>query len=105
MGRFSGMVGYAMEPVETSPDVFKEEYQEHKMTGSVLKTYSNTIEGDTRYDDITLANQISLVGGEFAFKNYSRIRYIQYLGQKWKVTSVDVQRPRLVVTLGGPWNE
>lgn len=105
MSKFSGMVGYVSGQTEVSTDVWEETYEEHLMRGDVVRNSKQQIQGDTRYDDVQLSNELSLVGGAFAYKNFSNIRYVWYLGQKWKVTNVEVARPRINVTLGGVWPE
>lgn len=105
MSKFSGAVGYVSGRVETSTDVWEETYEEHMMRGDIIQNRKQYIQGDSRYDDGQLPNQLSIVGGTFAFKNYTNIRYVIYMGKKWKVTSVELQQPRLILTLGGVWPE
>ena len=105
MAKISCLVGYASGQKETKPDVFEETYEEHRMKGDLIKLYKQAAAGDLRIDDASLDNRFSLVGGSFAFANFSKIKYVEYLGQKWKVTGVEVERPRLILTVGGVWNE
>lgn len=104
MSKVACLVGYATGQEETDTDVFKETYEEHQMRGDIVKLYKSEVAGDQRYDEMQLNNQFSLVGGQFAFANFSKIRYVIYLGQKWKVTGVEVRVPRLILSVGGVWN-
>ena len=55
-------------------------------------------------DDISIANEISVVADPFACQNFHRMRYIEFMGAKWKVSNVEVQYPRLILTIGGVYN-
>ena len=52
-------------------------------------------------DDVDILVKISVIYDQFAIENLGRIRYVKYLGQDWKVTSVEPEYPRLIMTLGG----
>lgn len=55
-------------------------------------------------DNINVANEISIVADPFANENFHSMRYVEFMGAKWKVTSVEVQYPRLILTMGGVYN-
>ena len=55
-------------------------------------------------DDINIGNQISIMADEFALLNFHGIRYAKFMGSKWKVTDIEFQGPRLLMTLGGVYN-
>lgn len=55
-------------------------------------------------DNLTVSNRISIVADAFAEENFYSIRYAQFHGKLWKVANVEVERPRLVLTLGGVYN-
>ena len=33
------------------------------------------------------------------------MRYVEFMGAKWKISSVEVQYPRLILTVGGVYND
>lgn len=105
MARFSGMVGYSIGQVENVPGVYENGFEEHKMSGDILERSLSRIEADQRNDNLTTGNQISVVGDEFSFSNFSNIVYVVMGGVKWKVTQVQVKMPRLLLSLGGVFNE
>lgn len=61
-------------------------------------------QGQSINDNITLNNSISIIADAYAYENFFAIQYVKVMGTAWKVTSVEVQRPRLILTLGGVWN-
>lgn len=105
MARFYGPVGYSMGQKETEPGVYANSIEEHNMTGDVVERSISRISGDTVNDDLELGNLISVVGDAYSFSNFSNIVYVVIDGTKWKVTKVDVKTPRLILSLGGVFNE
>lgn len=103
MAKWFGKIGYA-ETIETKPGVWD---------GIVEREYYGDLIRDTRRlqsssdqvnDNVTINNQISIVSDPYAVHNFHKIRYAELFGTKWKVTSVDVEFPRLVLTLGEVYN-
>lgn len=104
MAKFFGTIGYASTS-ETSPGVWTESITTRRYAGDVLKNTSRTRDGENLNDNLTLDNRLSILADPFAFKNFQQIRYVEWMGALWKVTSVEVQRPRLLLTIGGVYNE
>lgn len=103
MARFYGKVGYMMTK-ETKPGVWTEVEEEYNYYGDVLDNRHKWVPTDKLNDDVTVSNRISIMADSFAWDHFSHIRYVWWMGVKWKVTSISVERPRLVLELGGEWN-
>lgn len=103
MAKFFGPVGYSV-PTETSPGVWKNVIVPHEHYGDILQNHMRPQGTSNVNDDVKISNQISVVVDPFAMSNFHNIKYVLYMGTKWEVTSVDVQYPRLVLTLGGVYN-
>jgi hypothetical protein len=103
MAKFYGPVGYA-ETKETSPGVWTESVTERDYSGDVIKLSRRWQAGDNLNDNLTVDNQISILADPFAYQNFHMMRYIKWMGASWKITKVDVQRPRLFLTIGGVYN-
>ena len=56
------------------------------------------------YGDITCNNVISIIADPYAVAHFSQIKCVELVGTRWTVTSVEVQSPRLILTLGGVYN-
>ena len=103
--KFYGKVGYAPQQVETSPGVFEEMIVEHTYRGDIIRN-TRRLESDNKVnDDITSNNSISIMADAYAYDHFYDMRYVEWQGSKWKVTNVEVQRPRLLLTLGGIYHE
>ena len=105
MAKWYGKVGYAVN-AETEPGIWEEQiiteipyYGDVKSDRFKRQQSSNQVN-----DNIVISNVISIVADPFAYQNCSNIAYAEYLGTKWKVTDVDPQFPRLLLTLGGVYN-
>lgn len=103
MAKFYGEIGYA-ETSETSPGVWTEGITERKYSGDVLRNSKRWQAGENLNDDLTVNNEISIIADPFANQNFQSMRYIKWMGAYWKITKVDVQRPRLILTIGGVYN-
>lgn len=103
MAKYSGLVGYDTQE-ETVPGVWSPVVSPKKMKGEIIRQTSSSQNGDKVNNDITLNHRVSLIGDAYAFGNYYNIKWIEIDGMKWTVSSVEVQRPRLVLSLGGLWN-
>lgn len=103
MAKFSGMIGYA-DTRETSLGVIEEVFERKHAYGDILKNNRKLESGDYLHDDLALNNQISIVADPYASSHFFSIRYVEWMGVKWKVTNVEVQLPRLILTIGGVFN-
>ena len=104
MARYHGYVGYAID-VEAYPGVWEEQISEHEYFGDVLKNRINMQQGSVVNAKITISNSISIIADPFAFEHVYAMRYVIYLGKKWSIVNVSIERPRLILTLGGLYNE
>lgn len=109
--RYCDKVGYrrTYEVLDENGDgtgVWKEEITVRTYKGDVVKNASRNSNGESINDNRLLSNSISIIGNPYALTNFTSIIWIEHLGVKWKVSSVDVTNyPRMVFSLGGVWNE
>ncbi len=101
--KWSGKIGFA-QTVETAPSVYTEKITERSYFGEVLEFARRMEDGGQVNGDITLGNQLSILGDPFVQTNLYAMRYATFMGQRWKVTGVKVLHPRMILTLGGIWN-
>lgn len=104
MAKFYGAIGYA-ETVETKPGVWMDEITERKYSGDVLREARGWAPtSDSANDDLTINNQISIVADPFAYQNCHLMKYVVFMGTKWKIKNAEVKYPRLVLNIGGVYN-
>lgn len=104
MAKFCGVIGYAMTN-ETEPGIYEEQIIENEYYGDVIRNTRRLKEAAKVNDDINISNQISIIADPFANHNFYAMRYIVFMGVKWKIVEVEVQHPRLILTIGGLYNE
>lgn len=100
MAKYHGMIGFA-EQTETSPGVWTEDITEHEYSGDLLRFNRRTQGSGKVNDDMTINNQISIIADAYLNENLYAIRYVTFMGGKWKIESVDGEYPRMIFTLGG----
>lgn len=103
MAKFYGAIGY-VEFAETVPGVYDEVVTERNYYGDILSNNRRLESSGQVNDNITISNRISIIADPFAYEKFHAMRYAIYLGTKWKITNVEVQYPRLILTLGGVYN-
>lgn len=104
MAKFYGLVGFA-ETIKMAPGVYKEKIIEYPYYGDLTRNTRQLQSSETLNDDINVANEISIVADPFARENFSNMRYVVFMGAKWKVSKVEVGYPRLILTIGGLYRE
>lgn len=102
MAKFCGMIGYADNTKVNG--VVKHDITERKHFGDVIKNTQRTEASGTLNDDINISNSISIVADPYAKQNFKHMKYVEFMGTKWKITNIDIQFPRLILTLGGEYN-
>ena len=103
MAKFYGKIGYG-ETKEIKPGVWDETITERLYFGDVNKLSRRLKTDDKVIDNINISNEISILADPFAYENFSTIKYVEYMGAKWKVTNVEVKFPRLTLVTGGLYN-
>lgn len=107
--KFCGIVGYC-ETVEETGDRegnwIDNQITERTCYGDVLRNTRKweSSHNDSTNDDLLINNQFSIVADGYAYNHFYAMKYVKWLGSCWKITNVEVQRPRLILTVGGVYN-
>lgn len=103
MSKWYGVIGYATNK-ETEPGVYEDVMIEKQYYGDIIKNFRKLEGSGDINDNININNQISIVADPYAFQHMYAMRYVEFMGTNWKVTDVEVQYPRLLLSIGGVWN-
>lgn len=103
MAKYFGNIGYAVTE-EVKPGVWEPQIVEREYFGDVTRIINRNQSTDKVNDNVVVSNAISIVADPFANKNFSTIVYAEYMGVLWKVSSVEVQFPRLILSIGEVYN-
>lgn len=103
--RFYGNVGYG-ESVESPSDsgVWVMTITEIAYRGDVLRNTRKLENGDGLNQNIVVSNSITILADDHAVEHFFDIKYVVWEGVRWTVTNVEVQRPRLILSLGSVYN-
>ena len=103
MAKFYGNIGFA-ETVETEPGVWVEEMTVRPYYGELVRNTRRLENSGGVNDNVNISNDISIIADPYANHNFHSIRYIEFMGVKWKVSNIEVRYPRLILTIGGVYN-
>ena len=103
MPKFYGEIGFA-ETVETAPGVWEEQIMKRNYFGDLIRNTRRLESSGNVNDNINIANEISIVADPYARQNFHSMRYVEFMGAFWNVSSVEVQHPRLILSVGGVYN-
>ena len=109
MAKFYGKIGFIKTYEEYDGDIptgiYKKDIIEKSYKGDIIRNNRHWNESTEKTnDDISINNQFSILSNSFATENLAYMRYIEYKGIKWKILSIDIEYPRLILTVGGVYN-
>ena len=103
MAKYYGNIGY-VETVEVEPGVWDEQVIERPYYGDITRNTRSLQQSDGVNDNVNISNNISIIADPYANENFHNMRYAQFMGTNWKITNIEVQYPRLILTIGGVYN-
>lgn len=106
--RFYGNVVY-VEQVEREdrPGVMVDKPTVRTVKGNVKKNFYRwkNNPNQSTLDAENVSHIIEIVADPYAINHFGSMRYIEWLGQKWKIESVDASSlPQLTIYVGGLYN-
>ena len=97
-------VSYCMS-IEIEPGVWDDHVKAVSYPADITRLNSRwSANTDSTNDNISLNSQISFVADAFANQHFALIKHVNAYGAEWQVTNVEVQHPRIILTLGGVYN-
>ena len=103
--KFFGKIGFNKGTVETRVGIWEKQIEERDYYGDIIRNNRRFESANQINDNINIDNQISILADSYANENASTMVYVTFMGAKWKISSIEVQFPRLILTLGGLYNE
>lgn len=101
--KFHGKVGF-VEYTETKPGVWTNVVTEREYAGDLKRKNNRFVSGQQINDNLAINNQIEIIADPYINEHFPSIKYVEWKGTKWKVTSVEDQFPRLILTMGEVYN-
>lgn len=103
MAKYYGRIGF-ITTKETSPGVWTQKIVTRKYRGDVMTRYIRWDNAEKINDDLNINNTLSIIADSFCYEHLGTIRFVEWMGSLWEINSIEVQRPRLNLTIGGVYN-
>lgn len=102
--KFSGKIGFWIDDVEVRPGVCKGVIVEKPYTGDILKNIQRWGSTETINRNLNINNRISILADMYLQNHISSIKYVEYMGTKWRVNSLEINYPRVNIEMGEVYN-
>lgn len=104
MAKWYGAIGFAESMTEVEPGVWDSPIVERNYYGDIVTNrWKHQNSGEVN-DNINISNDISIVADPYATSHCANMVYAEFMGTRWKITNIEVQYPRLVLSIGDVWN-
>lgn len=100
MAKYYGIIGFATQQ-ETKPGIWEDVIEERPYKGDVLRNGRRYDRSESINDNFTITNQFSIVSDAFLYSHIPALRYLEYMGSKFKIVSAEIDRPRVTISVGG----
>lgn len=105
MAKYYGKIGFAScEETPTGSGIWVDDITTRQYRGDILNTSYRWQQGQEINSNATVSQRISIISDSYVLNNIPSIKYIEFLGALWCVASIEIQRPRIILTLGGIYN-
>ena len=103
--KYYGTIGFWVDDIEVRSGVTKSGIVEKPYTGDILENRQRWVNSDHQNENLTLNIRLSIIADLYLNSHLSSIKYVTYMGDKWKVTSPDVSKyPRVIMDIGEVYN-
>lgn len=103
MSRFYGEIGF-ISTIESEPGIWTDKMIERKYRGEIKKNFRKWSSSEHLNDDVNISNTVSVLADTYMYNNIYAMKYIRLGGVLWKITDIEIQRPRLILSIGGLYN-
>ena len=103
MAKFYGSIGY-VKTVETDPGVHEPQTVEKEYSGDLLKNTGSYQSSGGVNDNVNMSMTVSVIADPYANENFQYMKYVVFMGAKWKILNINPQYPRIQLTVGGVYN-
>lgn len=100
MAKYYGMIGFANQ-IEETPGIWKEVIEERPYYGDIIRNNRRWDNSAKLNDDFSLNNVFSVVTDTYMHQHFPAMRYLEFQGSKFEIASVELNSPRVSITVGG----
>ncbi len=105
MAKFSGKIGFEIQNEDGSDTgIWGPTITERQYYGDIMSNVYKWSDGSKVNEDLNVSNKFSVVADNFAIKNLGRMLYVTWEGEKWRIITAEVIKPRIILYIGGLYN-
>lgn len=102
--RYAGKIGF-IKTVDRGNGLWEPEVVERTYIGDVIRNTARwQANNESTNDNIVINNQLSILVDPYALENFQYMKYIEWMGSLWNIESVEINYPRVVISIGGVYN-
>lgn len=102
--KYYDKIGFYIDDIETEPGIFESEIIEKTYAGDIIENRQRWDNSEHQNDNLKINNKISIISDLYLNRHLSSIKYATFMGSKWKVISIDIKSPRVILSLGEVYN-
>jgi hypothetical protein len=101
--KWYGKIGYAL--TEDNGDGIWTPKMSWKQYYGDVQRFSRRIESASQVNDnLNISNTISIIADPYALKNFGYMKCVEWAGNLWEISSIEISYPRMVLNIGGVYN-
>lgn len=96
---YHGKFGF-VSAVDKGHGIWGKEIVERTYYGNLKRVSWHRADPQSMNPGVNISNQISVMTDAFLNDNFPDLKWVEFRGKKWAVMNVEVEPPRIVITLG-----
>ena len=100
--RFSGNIGIARGPQETSAGIYQEQFDEIDVKGTMRRSSARW--PNMKSNEVRAKHILSIIPPESSTVDINEVVYVWWKGRRWSVIDIGAEPPRILLSLGGLYN-
>lgn len=103
MSKYCGVLGFEITG-EIKPGVWESTVVEKEVFGDLIRINRRFANSSSINGEININNEISIIADFFIHEHLQSLKYATIGGIKWIITNMEIQYPRVILSLGGIYN-
>lgn len=101
--KWYGKIGYALTE-DNGDGVWTPTMSWRQYYGDVQRFSRHVDGGSNINDNLNISNTISILADPYALENLGYMKCIEWMGNLWEISAIDISYPRMILTIGGVYN-
>lgn len=101
--RYAGKIGFGYSE-EVEPGVWENVIVARQYKGDMIWTKRQVDQGDDIIETVRVNNALSVLIDSYMDEHLYDVKYIEWRGKLWTVSSIEILHPRVTMYIGGRYN-